>query len=459
MAWINSSDGPCDTCPRRYRPIGGSGPQPASILAIGERPGKDEQRSGYVFVGKTGRELDETYLPLAGLDRSDIRVCNAVRCWADNNRTPTEKEVFSCAAHHLPEEIQETEPEIVILMGSSACRMVPEIRLDMMHGIPQRVDDLFGWSGWCLPMYHPAMGLHESRWMTQLLEDWERLKGWIGNPQPFSIESTEVDYRLATTRQQVIDYFVHYGTATPAVDTESHGEEPWSVQVSAKAGTGLLVRAIDKAALEELWFWIIGNMILHHAPVDLNTLDRLRGRPTVTRWRDTMQEAFHLGNLPQGLKPLTYRLFGITMTSWEDVVRPASIRALENWMVEAAVVAEMDLHYSEHKHLKTKVKTIVKAGELEKLLKRMMSHVDVSSEYDPWQRLDDFWRDEENEWQTAYVEARCGRYPILGIGNCKLDEAVRYGCSDADFTGRVAVELERRRNDDCWRIAEGDEDR
>ena len=46
------------------------------------------------------------------------------------------------------------------------------------------------------------------------------------------------------------------------------------------------------------------------------------------RYRDTMQEAFHLGNLPQGLKALTYRLFRHTMTSYEETVRPASIRAL-----------------------------------------------------------------------------------------------------------------------------------
>jgi uracil-DNA glycosylase family 4 len=426
-------------------------------LAVGERPGKDEQRLGAVFVGKTGRELDETYLPLAGLDRSDIRVCNAVRCWADNNRTPTEKEVVLCAAHHLPQEIEETAPELVILMGSSACRLVPQIKLDMMHGIPQRVDDLFGWSGWVVPMYHPAMGLHESRWMTQLLEDWERLKGWIGGErtEQTSVEST--CYVQAVDVHRYLDCIE--ACLDMAVDTEDHGGVPWSVQLSHTAGTGVLVRTDDQSNMGILRQWFpatSAEFIFHNAPHDLDVLAKVGMYPQ--RYRDTMQEAFHLGNLPQGLKPLTYRLFGITMTSWEDVVRPASIRALENWMVEALVVAEADLHYAEHKHLKTKTKTIVKAGELEKLLKRMMSHTDAASDYDPWQRLDDFWRDEANEWQTAYVEARCGRYPILGIGNCRLEDAVRYGCSDADFTGRVAVELEKRRRDAYWTIAEGDED-
>ena len=83
----------CETCPRKHRAIGGSGPQPSRILAIAERPGPRENERGEVLVGPTGQEFDELYLPLAGLDRSEIRVCNTVMCWADSNKTPTDKEI------------------------------------------------------------------------------------------------------------------------------------------------------------------------------------------------------------------------------------------------------------------------------------------------------------------------------------------------------------------------------
>src|SRR5258708_6507143 len=109
--WVD----PCSSCTRKFRAIGGDGPRPSPVLAIMERPGKDENAQGRVACGKTGQELDELYLPLAGLDRSEIRVCNTVLCWADSNKTPTDKEIQQCAPFHLKEEIARTRPEVVLL--------------------------------------------------------------------------------------------------------------------------------------------------------------------------------------------------------------------------------------------------------------------------------------------------------------------------------------------------------
>ena len=49
---------PCPPCPRKYRPIPGTGPRPAKVLLLGERPGETENRTGRVFDGKAGQELD-----------------------------------------------------------------------------------------------------------------------------------------------------------------------------------------------------------------------------------------------------------------------------------------------------------------------------------------------------------------------------------------------------------------
>src|SRR5579864_635186 len=131
--WVD----PCQACPRKYKAIGGDGPQPAPVLCILERPGPDENRAGRVACGKTGQELDELYLPLAGLNRSSIRVCNTVLCWADNNKKPSDKDIFACASHHLAQEILLTDPEVIIMAGATPCRLLPGIKLKMMHGIPQ----------------------------------------------------------------------------------------------------------------------------------------------------------------------------------------------------------------------------------------------------------------------------------------------------------------------------------
>ena len=176
-----------------------------------------------------------------------------------------------------------------------------------------------------------------------------------------------------------------------AVDTESHGGKPWSIQWSGYKNTGYMLSANDERGIGKFGCYLRDNdveVVFHNAAYDLEVLRRL-GIP-VRRFRDTMQEAFALGNLPQGLKPLAYRLFRYTMTSYQEVVRPASIKALYSWMTEAFCIAQLDLCYTERVQLKTKIKETVKAGELEKLLTRLLRLTDSDSEYDPWERLDDF---------------------------------------------------------------------
>src|SRR5574337_506651 len=168
----------CPICPCKFQPVLGSGPQPCRVMAIGERPGRSENRYGRPFIGDAGMELDETYLPIAGLDRDGLYLSNCVKCWEVNNRTPLPKDVAGCAGFFLPAEIRESDPEVILLLGGTACGLVPGIRLEMHHGVPRRAE-LFGWSGWGVPMYHPARGLHESNWMTPMLEDWEGLKDFF----------------------------------------------------------------------------------------------------------------------------------------------------------------------------------------------------------------------------------------------------------------------------------------
>lgn len=451
---------PCPTCPRKYKAVGGDGPQPASILCIAERPGQDESRHGRVLCGKTGQEWDDLYLPLAGLERSEVRACNTVLCGSDNNKAPTDKEIAQCAQFHLPDEIKRTKPEVVILMGSSACSLVQGIRLDMMHGIPQhtsKVGRLFGWDGWLVPLYHPSMGLHESRWMKILMDDWNYLGRKLGHFSTRLVDHWEGDPPQETAKYELLHGELGGMHPRIAIDTETHGGQPWSIQWSGFPGTGYMLRADDLRGIGKFAAWVKEEntgMIFHNAAYDMEILRRM-GIP-VNLVEDTMQSSYHLGNLPQGLKSLTYRLFRHTMTSYEETVRPASIRALQDWMMEAYRIAQLDLSYTERVQLKTKVKEVVHKGELESLLTRLMRLTDSESEYDPWERLGGFWSP-NNEFQTNHVEARIGRYPILGIGNCSMDQAVRYAVGDADWCGRVAVRLEQIRKE-SFIVNESDRD-
>lgn len=452
----------CLVCPGRYRPIPGSGPQPARIMLVGERPGETENREGVPFVGKAGQELDDTYLPLADLDRRDVRVTNAVKCWADNNKTPTDRELLGpadkslvgCAAHFLPSEIRAVDPEIIVLLGGTACKLAPDIRLDTHHGYPQQVTGFMGfWDGWVLPMYHPALGMHETSRMTQLLEDFERAGKWLAGswkvPEPIS----------ASQRYELLHGELNGMHPRIAIDTESHGGKPWSIQWSGYQNTGYMLLTEDERGIGKFSAWMHANpeteVILHNAPGDLDTLARLGVQ--ANRFQDTMQQAYHLCSLPQGLKPLVYRLFGHTMRSWEDVVWPASRQKALEWMCEALAVAELDLRLLESTRLNTKIREKVKAGPAEQALNRII-RCSTNPEYDIWDKVRECQDKPEQEWQWQHIAARCGPLPILGIGNCTLEEAVQYGCSDADWTGRLAAKLSQLRGDPKWTIPVEDHD-
>jgi uracil-DNA glycosylase len=206
----------CGICPARYRCVLGDGPQDARVMVVGEAPGRDEDAGGRPFIGQAGREFNENYLGLAGLERDEVYVTNAVHCRPDLNRKPNPTEVSGCAGHFMPGELASVAPEVVVLMGATACGLVAErIDLEAEHGIPRR-GELYGWSGWVVPIYHPAAGLHETSMMTFMLEDWELLRPWLEHGRWMWAESSNLilDYTLASSRDRVRAYFERYLEST-----------------------------------------------------------------------------------------------------------------------------------------------------------------------------------------------------------------------------------------------------
>src|SRR5688572_25163751 len=69
----------------------GDGNPDATIVFIGEAPGKQEDEQGLPFVGASGKFLNEM-LAQAGLVRSDVYITNIVKYRPPNNRDPSPEE-------------------------------------------------------------------------------------------------------------------------------------------------------------------------------------------------------------------------------------------------------------------------------------------------------------------------------------------------------------------------------
>src|ERR1017187_9424606 len=96
--------------------VPGEGPLPASIMLVGERPGKNEPLAGRPFVGMAGRELDR-YLRLAGIQREDVYISNIVKDYLDADPEPWE---VARDTPDLEEELAACQPKLVVPLGRFA---------------------------------------------------------------------------------------------------------------------------------------------------------------------------------------------------------------------------------------------------------------------------------------------------------------------------------------------------
>ena len=146
----------------------------ASIMLVGEGPGKDEDREGIPFVGKAGEKLWEL-LAEARIDVRIIHTTNAVLCRPTvknlegrlENRKPTNAEIKSCH-DRLMAEIALVDPFIIVAMGGAAiaalvgretavAKVVGKV-LDV--AVPSRAGNILRYP--IVPCYHPSYFLKGS---------------------------------------------------------------------------------------------------------------------------------------------------------------------------------------------------------------------------------------------------------------------------------------------------------
>lgn len=455
----------CSACSGRYKCIPGDGSLRSKIVAIGERPGQQEQRMGRVFVGDAGRELDDHYLLLAGLGRDDLYITNVVKCGEDRNKKPTQKEIDACSELHLRRELNEINPELVILMGATACSLVEDLELDIEHGIP-RWARIFDWEGWVVGMYHPAAGMHNTNLMIPLRDDWKSLgEWWRGDHRPHAIEVEETHHTRIKSIEQAesyVDWYRHRFFSTPIVnvgaDSESHAGEFYSWQICASVGYGQMIHLTDHKVSSYIAEWLkhcvlCGRIrfIFHNAPADLPLFEKVLGMSLDGHYIDTMQIAYLFQNLPQGLKALAYRLLHKRRRSWDQVVGPPSREVLRTWLLGALEQAESEAETipqfgKRGQPIKPK---IIKSG-WERVLRGITMHMSKGVDYDPWKRI------------TPVMEEYFGECPKKGIKWVDEQDQINYACGDASDALELALLFEQMMKEIVnkeWSIHEDDQDR
>ena len=90
----------------------------ARVMLVGEAPGREEDRQGLPFVGRSGHLLDRM-LAAIGLDRTSVYIANVVPWRPPGNRTPTPQETATCRPF-IERQIELCDPDFLICMGAPA---------------------------------------------------------------------------------------------------------------------------------------------------------------------------------------------------------------------------------------------------------------------------------------------------------------------------------------------------
>lgn len=254
----------CDRCSLHagatHVGIGGNGEESPDILVVLDYVGKMEDKDG-TAVHPSGqatamlRAVCESVTEQTGLT---FRFTSAVRCIptevAENGyvktRTPTAKETAACLPWLL-EEIQQSNPKVVLLMGSTSLKAVlgKDCRIGDMRGNPVwREDRVY------MPTYHPANMLParagQTRHSLTTPEQFqEMILSDIGTAANIASGSQtkpeEITWKIIKSKAEVLEVLaelqaVQNTTPMVAVDIETNTYDGTEVSNIFKAGLKIL---------------------------------------------------------------------------------------------------------------------------------------------------------------------------------------------------------------------------
>src|SRR3990167_3902606 len=105
-----------EICKQCKNIVVGKGNLNASIMFIGEGPGRNEDEQGLPFVGAAGKNLD-ALLEKVGLTLNDVYIANILKCRPPENRDPLPDEIRA----HTPwlvKQIEDIKPKVICSLGN-----------------------------------------------------------------------------------------------------------------------------------------------------------------------------------------------------------------------------------------------------------------------------------------------------------------------------------------------------
>jgi len=156
----------CQLAGTRTNVVFGEGNPNARLVFVGEAPGADEDAQGLPFVGRAGQLLTRI-IEAIKLKRSDVYICNILKCRPPGNRTPSLIEI-ECCLPYLMKQLEAINPRIICALGNVAAQTLLKTKAPMnrIRGRFHNFGDVL-----VMPTYHPAALLRNQAYKKDVWQD------------------------------------------------------------------------------------------------------------------------------------------------------------------------------------------------------------------------------------------------------------------------------------------------
>jgi uracil-DNA glycosylase len=158
----------------------GVGNPSAELMFVGEAPGADEDARGEPFVGRAGQLLTDIIQRGMGMARTEVYICNVIKCRPPENRNPEPDEVASCEPF-LNRQIEIVRPRVIVGLGTFAVQALLKVKtpISKLRGAWHEVRGIR-----MMPTFHPAYLLRNPAEKRTVWHDIQMVLKELGRPIP-----------------------------------------------------------------------------------------------------------------------------------------------------------------------------------------------------------------------------------------------------------------------------------
>lgn len=171
----------CRLSETRSNALCGEGDINSRVILIAQAPGEKEDRDGKMFIGPSGKVLDEL-LEKSGVSREEIYMTNLIKCMLPGYRKPKQDEIDICS-QYLEREIEIIGPSILVPLGYYATRYIFN-RYNILVPTKSEFNNVYT-RGFLLngkkvfPLQHPASVLHNNSVREEVIKNYHKLKALL----------------------------------------------------------------------------------------------------------------------------------------------------------------------------------------------------------------------------------------------------------------------------------------